>query len=215
MKHDKHPGNIRRCNIIGSRKNKMRIKHNKLSQRAHKKYERTVMNSLIECVFQRMLICLITNITIKEICFINCHNDMQNAITNNILKIHQRWNDLEHGWLFIDVIYGTKQKLIVHRDDTIKDLFTKLSDEITYKPSDQFYIKIKNQFFHVTQLDRLKLSFAQLLVTHNEEIIVEELLLGGARKRDKEEADLTSSDDDELQPNKKKTKTNICYKCYR
>ena len=206
MKHDEHPGNIGRCNIIGSRKNKMRIKHNKPSQRAHKKYERFVMNSLIECVFQRMLICLITNITINEMCFINCHIDMQNAITNNILKIHQKWNDLEHGWLFIDVIYGTKQKLIVHRDDTIKDLFTKLSNEITYKPSDQFYIKIQNQFFHITQLDRLKLSLAQLLVTHNEEIIVEELLLGGARKRDKEEADLTSSDDDELQPNRKKQK---------
>ena len=206
MKHVELSFKIRPCNIIGSRKNKIRIKHNESSQLVQPKFQSFVITCLIEYIFQQMLVYLITHITINKLCFINCYNDMQNAITNNMLKIYHKWNDLEHGWLYIDVIYGIKHKLIVHRQDTIKNLFIKLSNEIIYKPSDQFYIKIQNHSFHITQTERSKLSLAQLLLTHNEEIIVEESLLGGARKRDKEEADLTSSDDDDLQPSRKKPK---------
>ena len=199
--------NIQRCIIIGSRKNKIRHKRNEDNQPVIKAYGSLIMYSLAKLMLQRIIVCLVIQLTMNEVCFVNCYDDLQDSLTNYMIHIHKKWNDFEHGWLFVDVIYDTKQRIIVHRTDIIKDLFDKFSSTITCIPSEQFYFSIGHQSFHIENLNKSSLSLEELLITHNTEIVIKDLLLGGARKRDKEEADLTSSEDDELQPSNKRRKT--------
>ena len=86
MQCNQHLGNLRRYVMIGSRKNKIRIEQNNPLPHVNI-CESFITYALIQSVLQRVLICLIVQLTINKICFINCPNDIQDALTNNILNI--------------------------------------------------------------------------------------------------------------------------------
>ena len=197
---------IKHCVIIGSKKNRLRICVKKSRRKKHSTYHKQSIPIIsIQCILQLIIICYLMELEINDICLRNYHNDVQEAVLDKIVKVYDAWNNIEFGWLSLIINYHTNHTIFIHRDETIKDMFTKISDYVTHKSTEQFYIVIQNQCFHIKQSQKMNLTMNDLSITHNCNVHVLDMLPGGTRRnRDKYEMDELSEDENLGPPTKKR-----------
>ena len=187
-----------RCGVIGNDKNKRRITIK--SNRNHRAVHHTPRHVDVTLVLQLILIHFLMEIEINVCTFTNCHSDMHSAMLQSMSAIYSIWNKLEYGWISLEIKHYGNHRLIMHQDDTLKNLFETIED--TFGLIDcNFYLKIGTKCINPAQMQLMKLMLKELPCTNNTIIEVCASLLGGvSRKRkrnhDKEEMDYSSSDED-------------------
>ena len=197
---------IRTCNIIGSKKNKIRICNNNHNG------TRIVNNQKkhigVAAIFQLLLIYYVIQLQINETCLSNYHHDMHHAVLDKISKVYNCWHQLQFGWLSINVKHHTNYTILVHQTDTIKTLINKISSTIGFEDPSHFYILFQNQCFHVQQSNKMKLKMNDICITHNSSIVIMDVLPGGGRSSKREMDASSDEEQDSQQPPRKKRKIN-------
>ena len=120
---------LRPCNFIGSIKNKKRISNKKKFINKIKPCQfhfQSAHSMNITIILQLILIHFILEIEIHDLCVNACHNDIQDAVVHNMLKICQCWNALQSIRMSLIINYHGHHNIIMKSTDTLAHLINKI-----------------------------------------------------------------------------------------
>ena len=200
-----------KCRTIGNIKNRKRIwKKQRISKSISNLIPRP---STIDFSSFLTLFCIsqLVNCELDAVAFAQCHEHLQNAWYDKLLRLHQGLNQINHEWISLTIVYKSRRHVVVKHDTKVSQLFQIIKTKFSIANIESFYIKCNNKPFHHSQQNQCDLNLKQIGLNNNSVIEIIGRLKGGSsnRKRKRSDKEEMSETDDEMFPQSKRQKLSL------